>query len=131
MDFARLDNWPVEIRLCEGISEPMPQAGEGCRVSIQRNCTAECRSNRPQIVDPVNVIAVIVGNNHPMKMADFSVEQLLTKVRAAVDEDMLAAALDQDRRTQAPVARLIWIALTPLVADLGNAGRRPAAEDAD
>ena len=63
--------------------------------------------------------------------ADLGREQLLAKVRPAIDQDPLAAALDQDRGAQARIARLVRVALAPVVADLRDAGRRPAAEDPD
>ena len=50
---------------------------------------------------------------------------------AAAREHGLAGTLDQDRGPEAPVPRLAGIAQAPFVPDLRDAGRRPAAEDAD
>ena len=60
-----------------------------------------------------------------------SVKELPAEVRSAIDQHALSGALDQDRCPQAVVARLLGIALAPIVADLRNAGRRSAAQDPD
>ena len=62
---------------------------------------------------------------------DLGGEQLLAQVGAAIDQQALAAAFDQDRRAGAAVARLGGIAIAPVIADARNARRRPAAEDAE
>ena len=67
----------------------------------------------------------------PSRRSDLGREQLLAKVRSAIDEHSLAGAFDQDRGAQAWIARLVGIALAPVVPDLRHAGRRPAAENPD
>src|SRR5207342_329436 len=49
--------------------------------------------------------------------------------RPAIDEDVFSCAFDQDRRAHPVIARLIRVALPPDIADLGDPGRRPAAEN--
>jgi hypothetical protein len=68
-----------------------------------------------------------MGHNDAVKALDFGSEQLLTQVWAAIDQHAFAPALNQDRGAQPRIARLVRITLAPVVADLGNAGRRPTA----
>jgi hypothetical protein len=75
----------------------------------------------------VAVIAMGMGDDHAVEAADFRRQQLLAQVRTAVDQHALAGALDEDRAPQAIIARLLRIAQPPLVPDLGDASRRPAA----
>ena len=77
------------------------------------------------------MVAVGVGHDHAVDPRDLGREQLLAKIGPAVDQHPLAAALHQDRGAKAGVAWLVRVALAPFVADLGNAGRRPAAQNAD
>ena len=67
----------------------------------------------------------------PFRLLTSAREQLLTQVRSAIDQHVLAGAFDQDRRSQARIARLSGIAQTPVVPDLRHAGRRSATEDPD
>jgi hypothetical protein len=54
---------------------------------------------------------------------------LLTDVRPAVHQQSFSAAFQQQGAAGPPVLRLVGIAVAPVGADSGNAGRRPAAED--
>src|SRR5436305_10987199 len=98
---------------------------------MQRHGTAERLRYWPKLVDPVTVIAVRVSHDQPIQAGDAGGEQLLAKVGATVDEQLRAGALDQDRGSQAIVARLIRVTLSPLVPDFRYARRRPAAENSD
>src|SRR5947209_19307254 len=66
-----------------------------------------------------------------MELVYLGGEQWLTQVRPAVDQQAFAGAFDQNRGTQAGIARLVRIALSPFVPDLRHARRCAAAEDAD
>src|SRR5207253_6593456 len=122
---------PIEIGSGKGISEALFQARKGLAVGMQRHCVAQRRGDRPQVVETVAMIAMIVGDNHRVDPAQVGSEQLLTKVGAAIDQHPLPSAFDQDRRAQARVARLVRVALAPFITDLRDPGRRPATEDPD
>ena len=98
---------------------------------MQRHRAADRLRYRPKLVDAVAMIAVGMGDDHPIEAADIGRKQLLAKVGTTIDEHAFAGAFDQDRSAQPSIARLIRIALAPLVPDLRDAGRRPAAEDPD
>ncbi len=67
------------------------------------------------------MIAVRVGDNHAVELAYFGLEQLLAKIRPAIDEHALSRALYEDGGSQAVVAWFVRIALAPVVPDLRNA----------
>src|SRR4051812_11326417 len=77
----------------------------------------------------MTMVTVGVGDDDAIEPVHLRGEQLLAKVRAAIDQHALAGALDQDRRPQAIIARLTGIALAPFVPDLRHARRGAAAED--
>ena len=105
----------------DGVQHPRP--------GVNRHGSAQGLRDRPQLIDPVTMIAVGVGDDYSLELSHSRCEQLLTKVGPAVDEYLTAGALHQDRRAQARIARLCGIAFPPLIADLGDSGRSPAAED--
>src|SRR4051794_25445534 len=77
------------------------------------------------------MIAVRVRDDHGIQRADAGLEQLPAKVGPAVDEDLCPFAFDQNGGAQARVARLGGGAASPVIADLWEAGRRPAPQDPD
>ena len=79
----------------------------------------------------MDVIAVVVSDQHAGERAHLGREQLLAQVGPAIHEQALSVAFDQDGRPEPGVARFVRVAGAPVVADLRNAGRRAAAENAD
>ena len=57
--------------------------------------------------------------------------QLQPHIRTGVDENSKAAERHHDRRTAAQVARIVGIALSPVIADPRDARRRSATKDAN
>ncbi len=98
---------------------------------MERHRPADRLRDRAQLVDPVAMVAVVVGDDHAAELADLGGKQLRAKVGPAVDQHPFAVAFDQDRGAQPVVARLGGVALAPVIADPRHAGRSPAAEDAD
>src|SRR5258705_6889344 len=127
----RLDDRPVKFGAREGIGEALLEPRERLGAAVQRDSVTERLGDRAEVIDAVHVVAMVVRDDHRVDLADIRGEQLLAKVGPAVDENALSTAFDQDRRAHAGVARLIGVALPPIVADLGDSGRRPAAENAD
>ena len=76
----------------------------------------------PKIVDPVAVIRMIVRYDHPIDAGCPGRQQLLSKVRPAVDQQRLAPAFDQYRRPRSPVLGFMGIAVAPIIADPRNPG---------
>ena len=65
-----------------------------------------CLRHRPKLVDAVAMVAMRMGDDDAVEAADVRREQLLAKVRPAIDQQALAGAFDQDRGAQAAIARL-------------------------
>ncbi len=51
----------------------------------------------PQVVDPVTMVGMVMGDDDPANVDDVGGKQLLAKVGPAVDEKPLARAFEQDR----------------------------------
>src|SRR6476659_8107985 len=98
---------------------------------MKRHRSTNRLGDGPQLIDPIAMIAMHVRDDEAVEVIYPGREQLLAQVRTAIDEHPLLVAFDKDRGAQAGISRLLGIALTPFVADLGNAGRRPAAENSD
>lgn len=126
-DFVALDDRTVEIGLLEGVAEAHFELVEGVGAPVQRHGSPEGSRNRSKLVYAMAMIAVSMSGDDRVDDGNTSVEQLLSQVRPTIDEHLPAIALDQDRRAKPAIPRLFWIATAPIVADLGNAGRRSAA----
>src|SRR5689334_8152386 len=124
-----VDDRTVEIALFKCISEAVAQARQRFFGTVERHGTVENLRQRPKLADAVNMVAMVMGDYHRIDATDMRRQQLLAKVWTAIDEDVIAPTLHQDRGPQAVVARLGRIALPPFIADLRDPGRRPAAED--
>jgi len=84
----------------------------------------------PDIVETEDVIGVRVREENRVDPADVVRERLRAEIGGGVDEDRgPAVGLDQNRRTQAPIAGIDRSADGAVAADGGNARRRPAAKD--
>src|SRR4029079_2041066 len=129
--FQSLDDWSIEIGLLESVAEACLELIESLAPAVEWHRAAYRRRDRAKLVDAVAMVAMGVGDDHCVEGPDTGVEQLLAQVRTAIDQDLRAGAFDQDRRAQPAIARLFRIAPPPVIADLGDAGRRPAAEDPD
>ncbi len=76
---------------------------------------------RPQIVDPMRVVGVRVGEQHGVDVPHVRLDQLLAQVRSRVDERgrhaARADALDERRAAAAAVARIGGVARAPPLRD--------------
>jgi hypothetical protein len=63
----------------------------------QRHRLTSRLHKRPQVVDAVAMIGVVVGDQHRIETPAIGGEQLLPEVRAAIDQQPLVRALDQQR----------------------------------
>jgi hypothetical protein len=63
-------------------------------------------TERPQIVQPENVVRMRMGIEHRIDMIDPLTQGLHTKVRARVDHHPVSFPGNRDRRPCAPVARI-------------------------
>jgi hypothetical protein len=89
---------------------------------VQGQYTSPNLGYLPQIVDPMTMIGMIMGNDHAIDVGRPGCEQLLAKIRTAIHQQRFAAALDQNRRARPPVSRFVRVAVAPVVADPRNPG---------
>ena len=66
---------------------------------MERHRAAKMLRDLPQIVDAVAMVGMIVGDDDPVDAGDVRRQQLLAQIGAAIDQQALAAAFDQDRRS--------------------------------
>lgn len=116
-----------------GKCEPEAQVelGSGTRPSKPRDDLLPVKIERPQIVDAVAVIGMFMGPDHRRWTAAAFGQQLFTQIRRAVDQDTGAFVLDEDRYTTSPIARFIWITITPVPIHARYARRRARAKNSD
>ena len=88
---------------------------------------------RPQVVDPMGVIGVGVGQQHGVEPGDLRVDQLPAQVRGEIHQhDRLAVragAFDERRAAPAQVPGLVRVAGAPALRHARHAAGRAAAKD--
>ena len=101
----------------------------GCfRARVERNATVAAKAQRPQIVNAQNVIGVSMGVENGVNLANFLANRLLAEIGTGVDENKLAAVLEDNRRTSAAVASIGRAADRASAADGGHAHGSAAAQ---
>jgi hypothetical protein len=111
----------------EALLDPLQQVGS----AMDRHLVAPVMRNLPQVVDAMQMIGMVVRDDHAIYLADVRRIQLLAYVRAAVDQHAGAPGLQKSGRPAALVARVARIAATPIVPEPRHARRRSAAEDTE
>ena len=88
---------------------------------------------RAQVVDPMGVVGMLVGEQHGVEPVHVGVEQLLAQVGRGVDQDaghaVAVPLLHQQRAAAAAVLRILRIAGAPAERRPRHAGGRAAAQD--
>jgi hypothetical protein len=97
--------------------------------------SAHVEDDHAQIVEPVDMIGVGMGVDHPVEPPDARIEQLLAQVGRGVDQDgclpALVEALHQHGTAAAGVARLVRVAIAPMAAEARHTAGGAAAEDGE
>ena len=84
---------------------------------------------RPNIVEPKNMIYVAMRYQNRIEMADLRTQGLLAKIYRGIDKDLFIAMLDQNRNPEPLVARIVGKARLTVAPDRGNAGGSACAEE--
>src|SRR4249919_715982 len=90
LDLSAGDDRSVEVRLRKSIFEAQLQLVQYIPARMQRNRSADRLRHGPQLIDAVAMVAMRVRDDHAVKLADLGCEQLLAKVRPAVDQHPLS-----------------------------------------
>src|SRR3984893_10217265 len=130
------DRWIfASFRRLEAIAETPVQKIRRARIEIGVNALTLHQRQRPQIVDAVGVVGVLVGEDHPVEPLHFGAEQLLAEIRRSVDQRRGAARacgfLDEKRAAAAAVFRVCRVARAPALSHARNAAGGAAAEDGE
>src|SRR4051812_32542534 len=86
----RARDGPVEVRLFEHISEAELKFVQNAASRIKRNRGTQRLRDRPQLVDPVTMIAVGVRHDQAIELSNLCVEQLLAQIGSAINQHPLA-----------------------------------------
>mmetsp|Transcript_6994 Transcript_6994/g.11294 ORF Transcript_6994/g.11294 Transcript_6994/m.11294 type:complete len:278 (+) Transcript_6994:98-931(+) len=121
------------FRLHEDISEPAEQRVLGGAIRPDLQPGAHVEDHHTQIIDPVNMVGVGMGIDHPVKPSDALIQQLVAQVRRGVDQDARFAArtcaLHQKGTALPPVLGIARIAIPPMSAQSRHPTRGAAAQD--
>jgi hypothetical protein len=82
-----------------------------------------------QLVDAMHVVGMVVGVEHAVRALDAGGQRLHAQIRTTIDEHAGGAVFDVDRGAIAAVARIVRIALAPLVSQPRHAARGATAEN--
>jgi hypothetical protein len=83
----------------------------------------------PQVVYAADMVIMAVGQKRSVEMRRTEPENLLSEIRAAVDEETTPPDVNDGRRAQALVKRICRTADLTVAADLRDAGRCSAAKN--
>ena len=117
----------------KAVGEPRHDVFRGRLVQIDRNASALMQHDRTEIVDPVGLVGMLMGQEHRIDMIDIGVDQLLAQIGRGVDDDprrpLLRRPLGEQGAAAAAVFRIAGIAGAPAERGTRHAGRGSAAED--
>src|SRR5215475_14457365 len=121
------------LRGDEAVGEPRHDVLGGRLVEIDGNSTALMQHHRPQIVDAMGLVGVLMGKIHGVDVIDVGIDQLLAQIGRGVDHDprrtVRAGPFDQKRATAAAILGILGIAGAPAERRTGDAGGGAAAKD--
>jgi hypothetical protein len=96
LDFPSFDNRWIEACLNESIDKTTGKLIQHIRSAVDRHGSLESLCNWSQIVDPMYVIGMVMGDDYSIHSANAGGKKLLAEVRPAIDQQALAAAFHQD-----------------------------------
>ena len=94
-DFRVQDGWIIAAgRRIEAITEALPDAGHRGLIAVNIKSLAHAVDNGPEIVDPVKLVGMVMGDEHGIEPTDMRGEQLAMHIGRSVHENAcLAGAL--------------------------------------
>jgi len=110
------------------IGKALLQASERKGSSIARDGLAGLLEHRPQIIDTVAMIGMIMSPDHCINMINAIVEKLVAQVGRGIDQYPGGRAFHENRNAASAVFRFVGIASAPVIADPRYARRSPAPQ---
>src|SRR5450631_1889162 len=120
----------------ENVTEILSHDGRGGGIHMKIDFAPRQDHQRPDLVDPMNMVCVRMGQQNGVEPFDAEPKHLFAEIRRHVDEDLsfgaaFAGALDQQRTAPAAVFRVVGIAGAPALAGPGNPSGRSAAQNGE
>jgi hypothetical protein len=113
--------------LLEAVVEPGFQGLARRRIGPNPNPFAHVEENSTQIIDPMRVVGMIVGEENAIQGTHFGIEQLFAQVSRRIHEYGCAPAhanpFNQQGSSAATILGICRIACTPYGTDTRHAGR--------
>ncbi len=117
----------VVIGAEEAIGEACLERAHGVGGSVDRQTLALQQIDRPQVINAVGVVGMVVRVPDGIERRDIGGEQLVAEIRRGVDQDagdaLVRFLLHQHRAAPAAVLRIGGITRTPVIADARHAAR--------
>ena len=82
---AALDNRAIEFGLREGVGEPIPQALQRRFIAINGYGPVNRLREWSKLIDPMHMVAMVVGDDQRIDLPDTRGEQLLAKIGPTID----------------------------------------------
>jgi hypothetical protein len=83
--------------------------------------------NGAEVIDPMSLVGVLMGQKHRVDVIDIGVDQLLAQIGRSVDHDprytIIAGPFREQRAAASAVFRIVGITGSPAERRAGNAGR--------
>ena len=118
----------------EAIAEPGMHGPRGRLIHVDIDRLAGFHEKRPQIVDAVGMVGMLMGEEDGVQFLDPGIQKLLPQVGRGIDQQAGCLAgggrfFDQQRASPPAVLRIVRVAIAPAERDPGHAHRRAAAQD--
>src|SRR5271166_4678889 len=129
--YLNLREAAVFVICLEDVAKDTAQHLRGCVAGEERDLAASRgarEAERPNIVQPENVVSVTVRVEYRVDLPDALANGLLAEVRRGVDEHRVTVPLHHHRRTRAALVRVLRRAYAAVAADGGYSHRSAASQ---
>lgn len=121
----------VAIFAVEDVGESRLEPVEALRGGVDRDLVILHHGEATQVVEAHDVVAVGVGVEDRVEMADALAQALLAEVGTGVDDELGPGAADKNRGAEPPVPGVVRAADGAVAADHGHPDRGARAEKGD
>jgi len=118
----------AKMRGLKDVTEDAPNVDPGAFICVETQ-RAMTKVERPNVVEPKDVIGVTVRDQHGVEMLQSITQSLLAKVSRGIDDHGLPGVFDQDRDAQTLVPRIVRSAGLAVAGDRRHASRCAGAEE--
>ena len=128
--FGLTGSWQRSNRFIEDVGEPLRQTLHGIGRAVHVDRLLSANGKCAYVVNALDVVCVVVGKKHGVDTAHFRRQQLQSKLRWGVDQDLRSTVcLDEGADTSAFVPGIRRAADTARATDLGNSKARTCPQE--